>query len=136
MNVWRMRADGGELAPLTTYSPPAYGGRWSPDGKWLLFNTDEEAPGTRNRDGYVMRPDGSMARRVFRVTKGSVDLVVRWLPDSRRLVVQSDASGTQRAGVMLDTGEVRWLGDGTREEHAEELSPSGKQLLVSRPVDA
>ena len=41
MNVWRMRADGGELAPLTTYTSPASGGRWSPDGKWLLFNTDE-----------------------------------------------------------------------------------------------
>ncbi|TMC31063.1 MAG: S9 family peptidase [Chloroflexi bacterium] len=137
MNVWRMRADGGELAPLTTYTSPASGGRWSPDGKWLLFNTDEEAPGTRNRDGYVLRPDGSEARRVFRVARGAIDLVMRWLSDGKRVVVQSDASGTQRAGILtLESGEVRWFGDGTRDEHAEELSPSGRQLLVSRLVDA
>ena len=137
MNVWRMRAGGSDLAPLTRYASPASGGRYSPDGGRLLFNTDEEAPGTRNRDGYVMRADGSDARRIFRVKKGSIDLVHRWLPDGERVVVQSDASGIQRAGILtLSSGAVAWLGDGTRDEHAEELSPSGRQLLVSRHVDA
>jgi dipeptidyl aminopeptidase/acylaminoacyl peptidase len=137
MNVWRMRADGSELAPLTKYSSPANGGRWSPDGKSLLFNTDEEAPGTRNRDGYVMRADGTEARRVFRVSKGSIDVVLRWLPDGERVVVQSDATGTPRAGILtLASGEVHWLGSGERDEYPEELSPSGRQLLVSRHADA
>ncbi|HKW79003.1 MAG TPA: S9 family peptidase [Candidatus Limnocylindria bacterium] len=137
MNVWRVRADGSELAPLTRYSSPANGGRWSPDGAWLIFNTDEEAPGTRNRDGYRMRPDGSDVRRIFRVKAGAMDTVLRWLPDGARLVVQSDASGTQRAGILtLASGEVRWLGRGERDEVAQELSPSGTQLLVSRHRDA
>jgi len=137
MNVWRMRADGSELAPLTKYPSPAGGGRFSPDGQWLLFTTDEEAPGTRNRDGYVMRADGSEVRRVFRVAKGAQDLVVRWLPDGKRAVVQSDSSGEQRAGILdLATGQATWLGDGTHSETAQELSPSGRQLLVDRNVDA
>src|SRR4029079_15421262 len=92
---------------------PHNGGRFSPDGKSLIFNTDEESPGTRNRDGYVMRADGSEVRRVFRVAKGAQDLVVRWLPDGKRVVVQSDSSGEQGAGILdLATGEPRWLGDG------------------------
>jgi dipeptidyl aminopeptidase/acylaminoacyl peptidase len=137
MNLWRMRIDGSGLEPLTKYTAPANGGRFSPDGPQLLFNTDEEAPGTRNRDGYLMRADGSSARRIFRVKKGSIDTVQRWLPDGKRIVVQSDATGTQRPGILdLPSGEVTWLGDGTRDEHAEELSPSGRQLLVSRHADA
>jgi dipeptidyl aminopeptidase/acylaminoacyl peptidase len=137
MNVWRMRADGSELAPLTSYTSPANGGRFSPDGQWLLFNTDEEAPGTRNRDGYLMRADGSDVGRVFRVAKGAQDLVMRWLPDGTRVVVQSDSSGEQRAGILdLASGQARWLGDGTHSETAQELSPSGRQLLVDRNVDA
>ncbi len=137
MNAWRMRADGSDLAPLTKYPSPANGGRFSPDGAWLLFNTDEEAPGTRNRDGYVMRADGREPRRILRVKKGAMDTVQRWLPDGKRVVVQSDATGTQRPGVLdVSSGDVKWLGDGTRDEHAEELSPSGRQLLVSRHVDA
>ena len=137
MNVWLMRADGSELHPLTAYRSPANGGRWSPDGKRLLFNTDEERPGTRNRDGYVMNADGSDARRVFRVKPGAIDLVQRWLPDGARVVVESDASGTARTGVLtLAGGDVRWLGAGDREEHVVELSPSGRQLLVTRNTDA
>jgi dipeptidyl aminopeptidase/acylaminoacyl peptidase len=137
MNLWRMRADGSDLAPITEYRSPANGGRWSPDGQWLLFNTDEEAPGTRNRDGYVVRPDGRDPRRVFRVTKGSIDVVARWLPDGKRVVVDSDATGTPRAGILeLASGEVRWLGDGMHEEHPAELSPSARQLLVVRHADA
>lgn len=137
MNVWRMRADGSDLAPLTMYAQPAHGGWWSPDGQWLLFNANEDAPGTRNRDGYVMRPDGSEVKRVFRQKSGTQDLVHRWLPDGKRVVVQSDASGEQRAGILtLATGEVRWLGDGKHSELAQELSPSGRQLIVLRNIDA
>jgi dipeptidyl aminopeptidase/acylaminoacyl peptidase len=137
MNVWRMRADGSELAPLTHYTSPANGGRWSPSGDRLIFNTDEEEPGTRNRDGYVMRADGSDARRIFRTKKGAIDLVQRWLPDGRRLVVESDTSGVSRTGILtLASGEVVWLGEGEREEHVVELSPSGRQLLVTRNRDA
>ena len=137
MNVWRMRADGSELRPLTRYAQPAHGGRWSPDGGSLLFNTSEEAPGSRNRDGYLMAADGRDARRVFRVKPGAQDLLVRWLPDGRRVVVHSDASGEQRAGILeLSTGQVKWLGDGRHSETAQELSPSGRQLLVDRNADA
>ena len=137
MNVWRMRSDGTALAPLTKYTSPAHGGRYSPDGAWLLFTTDEEAPGTRNRDGYLMRADGSDARRVFRVSKGSIDTLTRWLPDGKHVVVQSDASGTPRAGILeLATGVVRWFGTGAYDEYPAELSPSGRQLLVQRHIDA
>ncbi len=137
MNVWIARADGGDLRPLTRYRSPANGGRWSPDGRWLLFTTDEERPGTRNRDGYVVRPDGSEARRIFRTRAGAQDLALRWLPDGGRVVVQSDTTGVTRAGVLtIASGEVRWLGTGEHDESVMDLSPSGRQLLVARHVDA
>ena len=137
MNVWRLNADGSAYTPLTRYTSPANGGRFSPDGTSLLFNADEETPGTRNRDGYLMRADGSEARRVFRMKKGSQDNLMRWLPDGKRIVVQSDSSGEQRSGILtLATGDVRWLGTGKHSELAQELSPSGRQLLVDRGIDA
>jgi len=137
MNVWIMKADGSEQRPLTTFANPAYGGRFSKDGTKLALNASEEPPGARNRDGYVMNADGSDLKRVFRVRAGAHDELAGWHPDSMRIAVTSDASGTHRAGILdLGTGQVRWLGAEGIEEHATRFSKTGKYLLVLRNVDS
>ena len=40
LNLWKMRADGTDYAPLTRYAFPAFGGLWSPDGSQLAFSTN------------------------------------------------------------------------------------------------
>lgn len=137
MNVWRMRADGSDYQPLTRYRFPARGGRWSPDGQWLSFETNEDPDHLRNRDGYLMRPDGSEVRKVFSLQPGSQDLLADWHPDSRHLAVQSDASGLGRVGVMaIDTGQVRWLTPEGLDEASVRFSRSGQQLVCLRNHEA
>ena len=138
MNVWRMRADGSDYHPLTRYAFPAYGGRWSPDGRWLSFGTNEDPSNLKNRDGYLMRPDGSEVRKVFSLTPGSQDLLVDWHPDSRHIAVQSDASGLGRVGVLaIETGEVRWLTpEGLNEGGPVRFSRSGRHLVCLRNHEA
>ncbi|MBV9280073.1 MAG: PD40 domain-containing protein, partial [Chloroflexi bacterium] len=105
MNIWRMRPDGSDYQPVTRHPFPAWGGSWSPDGAWLAYNTNDDPTDLKNMDGYIVRPDGSEARRVFHVKPGSHDTVGDWHPDGRHIAVTSDASGTPRAGVLnLDTG--------------------------------
>jgi dipeptidyl aminopeptidase/acylaminoacyl peptidase len=133
INVWKMRADGSEYQPLTHYLFPAAGGNWSPDGQWIAFSTNENVTDLKNRDGYLVRPDGSDAHRVFHVRAGAQDTVGDWHPDSRRIAVTSDSSGTPRAGVLdIATQDVRWLSPEGVDEHAVRFSRNGRMLVCLR----
>lgn len=133
LNLWKMRADASEYAPLTSYAFPVFGGLWSQDGRLISYFTNEDATDLKNIDAYVIGADGSGARKVLSVRKGSKDTVADWHPDGRRLAVTSDASGQNRAGILdIETGEVRWLGDGALEEHAARFSKDGKLLAAIR----
>jgi dipeptidyl aminopeptidase/acylaminoacyl peptidase len=136
LNLWRIRADGSEYTQLTHYPNPVGAGTWSHDGGWIAFNTNE-SPDLRNTDGYVMRADGSEARRVFRVSEGTQDAVVAWSPDDRLLAVLSDASGVSRPGLLdVATGEVRWLGDEGVNESPAGFSTDGRWLVCHRNQDS
>ena len=133
LNLWKMRADGSEYAPLTNYAFPVNGGQWSPDGQLISYSTNEDTADLGNTDSYVIRADGSEARKVLSVRKGSKDTVADWHPDGRRVAVTSDASGQNRAGILdVGTGEVRWLSGDDVEEHAVRFSKDGKLLAAIR----
>jgi dipeptidyl aminopeptidase/acylaminoacyl peptidase len=138
LNLWKMRADGSEYAPLTNHTFPVLGGgQWSPDGQWIAYATNEDATELRNADAYVVRADGTGARRVLSVEKGSKDTIADWHPDGKRLAVTSDASGQDRAGILdLASGEVRWLGKGDVEEHAIRFSKDGRLLAAIRNFES
>src|SRR5688572_16054780 len=133
LNLWKMRADGTDYAPLTNYAFPVFGGLWSPDGRLVSYSTNEDAADLKNMDSYVVNADGSGARKVLSAKAGSKDTVADWHPDGRRLAVTSDASGQNRAGILhLETGAVRWLGKENVEEHAIRFSKNGKLLVAIR----
>jgi dipeptidyl aminopeptidase/acylaminoacyl peptidase len=133
INVWKMRADGSDYQQLTNYPFPAFGGQWSPDGQWLSLGTNEDPTNLKNRDGYLVRPDGSEAHRVFHVRDGSQDGLGHWHPDSKHIAVTSDASGTPRAGILdIESGEVRWLSPEGVDESAAKFSKNGKLLACLR----
>ncbi|HEV8634813.1 MAG TPA: S9 family peptidase [Chloroflexota bacterium] len=133
VNVWKVRPDGSEYQPLTRFPFPAWGGQWSDDGRSISFVTNEDPTNLKNRDGYVIRPDGSGVRRVFSVRAGSQDVLNDWHPDGRRMAVTSDASGVQRVGILdLERGDVRWLGREGVDESAARLSDSGRRLVCLR----
>jgi len=138
LNLWRIRPDGTDLRPITDLPSPTWAGaQWSPDGSSIAFTANEEMGDLRNMDGYVVRPDGSGLRRVFRTGVGSKDHVVWWHPDGKRLAVNSDESGLFRAGILdVETGSVRWLGTGKVEEQSLRFSEGGKWLACYANQDS
>src|SRR5205807_9482174 len=81
LNLWKMRADGTDYAPLTRYTFPVLGGQWSPDGTTLVFSTNEDPTNLKNADIYLVAAEGTDARRVFSATAGSQDTASDWHPD-------------------------------------------------------
>jgi dipeptidyl aminopeptidase/acylaminoacyl peptidase len=71
------------------------------------------------------------------VKVGSIDTVLKWLPDGERLAITSDASGVDRPGILaIETGEVRWFGKEGVEESVSGVSKNGKWLVALRNQDA
>ena len=136
LNLWKVSADGSEYLPLTNYAFPLWyggGGYWSNDGQLVNFTVNEDPADLQNRDGYVVRPDGTGARKVFSVRPGSQDTLGDWHPDGRRIAATSDASGQNRAGIVdIETGDVRWYSPEGTEEHALRFSKNGKWLVTIR----
>lgn len=133
LNLWKVSRDGAAYLPLTRHAFPAFAAGWSKDGAKIAYVTNEDATDLKNRDGYVIDPDGSRARKVWSVRRGSQDTFGGWHPDSRRIAVTSDASGENRAGILdIETGEVQWLSPEGVEEHALRFSKDGRLLACIR----
>lgn len=136
MNIFTLDLETKEWKQLTDFKAPAMGGKWSKDGRWLAFATNESAD-LRNQDAYLLRDDGSEIKKVFGVRDGSRESIADWHPDGHRVAVNSDSSGTGRPGILdLDSGEVRWLGREGVDEYASEFSKGGDWLLTIRNEDA
>jgi TolB protein len=89
-SVFTMGTDGASYRRLTDGSAPADGSEYSPDGKWIYFNTEQF-------DGHAqiarMRPDGSGVQQL------TFDENVNWFPhispDGRRAVYIAFPPGTE-----------------------------------------
>src|SRR5258706_2763061 len=137
LNLWKMRRDGSDYAPLTRFACPVVGGEWSPDGAPLVFATNENVADLKTLDVYLTGADGSGTRKILSVKAGSQDTASDWHPDGKRLAVTSDASGTPRAGILdLGTGQVGWLGKAGVEEHSGKFSDDGKWLVALRNFES
>jgi len=82
-DIWVIPAAGGEARPLASSPRPSYLHSWSPDGKWLAFES--------NRDGdfqiYVMPAGGGNAVKVTSVSTGASQPV--WAPTSDKIAFVS-----------------------------------------------
>ena len=132
LNLWKMRPDGTDYTQLSDYANPVGGGAWSPDGQWIAYGTNETRD-LKNVDVYVMRADGSDARRVFSSGEGSQDWFADWAPDGHTMAITSDASGAHRPGILdWQTGQVRWLGHDGIDDTAIRFSIGGQWLVCMR----
>jgi hypothetical protein len=108
LNLFKARPDGSDLVQLTFEGGYSIRQSWSPDGEWIAFvHTDEyTAPG----DVWVMRPDGSDARRVFEGIYGDGFSHLAWSPDGEWLAVSEEGGGLW---AVSTTGEDDWMVPGT-----------------------
>jgi hypothetical protein len=109
-----MAADGSRRRAVTTGGAAS----WSPDGEWIAFFDD--AP--RKRPAiFVMRPDGSARRMIFRnrvlstysrgwgpMREGEPEIGLVWSPDSRWIAFSRRFDrGTSVWRVEVETGSVK-----------------------------
>jgi Tol biopolymer transport system component len=111
---------------------------WSPDGRRLAFaGVRHPAPDPRRSDVWVMRADGSGARRVTKLRHAGSPL---WSPDGKRLVFTRWRTG-QHGQLRASLWSVRVDGSGLRRltrtvkgraDQAGSFSPSGRRLFFTR----
>ena len=128
--VYMMNPDGSEQVNLTQHPASDSGAVWSPSGEQILFVSDRQ--GTRVRDLYVMDPDGSNVRRVFKKKITAWRTTPTWSPDGKQFAYISTDRIRIESGLYLGT---------FGEEDAELLpygqspawSPDGSEIACSEP---
>ena len=84
-DLWLVPTEGGEPRQLTTHDAGDTNPRWSPDGRWIAF--ESKRGDDSETQIYVVPVDGGEARRVTSVPTGAS--AAKWFPDSKRLAFVS-----------------------------------------------
>lgn len=104
--AWILDRATGEARQLTALADPVADLRWSPGGDWIAYSV---APGGGlNTQVWVIRPDGSGARRLTPGGKEGTSFS-RWSDDAKSLLVATnkDNPAAQDAAI-LDVATGRW----------------------------
>jgi Tol biopolymer transport system component len=114
---------GGAARPLGPAGPRARSAAWSPDGRWVVFESDRAS----FRDLYRIGPDGSGLRRLTENREGNFDPAVS--PDGRWIAFASSRDGDAEIYVMrADGGGQRRLTAFHRDDWEPRWSPDGRTL--------
>ena len=122
----------GSADPLALTDDPVQAGgpAWSPDGTRIAFTSlrDGQNPdGSRNREIYVMDPDGSDQIRL--TDDPASDGSPAWSPDGARIVFHSDRAGNDDIYVMAaDGSDVLQLTDDPEDDDFPTWSPDGTMI--------
>jgi serine/threonine-protein kinase len=128
-NVWSMpipaRPPGSvrDAEPVTSGNQITEGIDVSPDGQWLLFDSDRSG----NQDLYRVRLPGGEPERL---TEGTTDeFWGRWSPDGKEIAFHSFQGTRRHLFVMSADGRDRkQVTDGQDDERTAEWGPDGKSL--------
>jgi len=97
-DLWTKRADGAAQAVMQLHQTGnLYHPRWSPDGKWLLFQTDVGTPGSG--DILAIRP-GIDTAPVPVVATSFTEMAPAFSPDGRWLAYTSNETGEDEIYVV------------------------------------
>jgi len=108
VDLWTKRADGGAQAVMQLHRKGnLYNARWSPDGKWLLFQTDIATPGAGDILG--IRP-GIDTAPVPVVATTFTEMSPAFSPNGRWLAYSSNETGADEIYVVPfpNTGAGKW----------------------------
>ena len=129
-DLYRLDIGGGRATALTRGlafdSQPV----WSPDGAWLAFLSDRS--GAENL--WVMRPDGSQARRISANDGPNEFVSPEWAPDGRSLYVslyRADRNAVELWRYDVATGERQELSTRGTNALGAAASPDGRHLYYA-----
>jgi Tol biopolymer transport system component/tRNA A-37 threonylcarbamoyl transferase component Bud32 len=126
MQVWVANADGSGPVQLTNAKRFAGSPRWSPDGRWLAFDSQDADP---QWDIYVIEAAGGKPRRI--TNHPADDHVPSWSLDGKWIYFGSDRTGSQQIfRVPAAGGEpVQVTSNGG---DAALVSPDGKTVYYTK----
>jgi DNA-binding SARP family transcriptional activator len=107
-DLWTQRADGSAQAVMQVHEKSnLYNARWSPDGKWLLYQTDIASPGSG--DILAIRPGVDTVPVPVVATRFS-EISPALSPDGRWLAYTSNETGADEVYVVPfpNTGTAKW----------------------------
>lgn len=127
--LYLMDADGSNQRLLMPYTPADFvGARWSPDGEWIAFHSNQETDGVPWFNVYKVRKDGSELTNLT----NSVDNSFRpdWSPDGQRIAFMSERDGNRELYVMnADGSNTVRLTDNSGDDNYPRWSPDGSTIL-------
>ena len=110
-DVFIMNPDGSEQVNLTQHPADDQEAIWSPTGEQILFASNRERPVWGSWDLYLMDPDGSNVRRVFK-RKAEIDRNhPTWSPDGKQIAYGSNNWDANKYPIYIAT-----LGEQDEEE--------------------
>ena len=129
------RADGTADVRITGYGSWNFAPAWSPDGRWLAFNSYRDG----DSEIFLMRPDGNRLRQLTHNDVDDIEPI--WSPDGSRIAFTSTRSShdgfSQWVSVVRADGtDPRELTPTTGQHQVRGWSPDGRSLLAERSVMA
>jgi TolB protein len=105
--VFVVNVDGSGLSRVTPWNLDAGDPDWSPDGRWILFGSNENLK--KPSQLYLIRPDGTHLRQLTRVRRGTLGTSASFSPDGNWIVFAA-----RRVGGNADLYVMRANGTGVR----------------------
>ncbi len=93
LELWVARADGSEPRQVTRLGAASFAPYFHPDGRRIIFASNQPNPRSRNFDLYLVNLDGSGLDRV--TTSPEFDAFPMFSPDGKRLVFASNRNAAK-----------------------------------------
>lgn len=134
-NLWVAPSTGGVATRLTANDSNDTNPRWSPDGRWIAFNSDREG----GNQVFLIPSSGGPARQLTFYASPplfgtSATAVYDWFPDGKSLLVTTSRE-TRRESIYrmdVETGRLKLLVSDDMRSTFPALSPDGKWIAYTR----